>query len=872
MGEIPRTSDVSRPEEVSLVVETTPLNDVSSREENGLRVKMLDQIVTCLEMKKPSWQKARILHLSTQLEDSMFNSRESLADYGDVSTLPAKINHHCLLLATRKTATSTTKAPPLDAAGGVCSFAATPVSRRAFTYRSAHVKVPTNGSISMSGPPSGSGSFSQPAPRDPAASSGGTGTAAPHAVGVGSSWIGAGHTLSVDVGVGGGRRASVGHQYDGAGKRRSVQGGGGSNGPRSTCYSTLLPPAASCMITATEGSRRDAPHSSHGETTEDDTNDDSVDGDGDEDGDYMHDERLKVPEAAASASGPGPMPSTPLSWTPKAVSPAPLHEEEKEVTEQAHVEAVIAAASLGNDTAWNAEVRGGEPGARQLLEGGYKPRIQQRSKTTEAEVRQHALRLLQCRLLLLTHASTCSKEGGSCQLAPLCDSVRQLLHHLQSCRDEKSCEFPHCKSSKAVLQHKHLCTDSACRLCCSVKDLSQKCFWANARHLHKRRLEESHELRRKKRQSEGKAVAPPRKLQAEKAKGREVCSGLDEAGNDLGDISLGFFLRQAKAVKERKIGKAQENDGSDDGATAGANSATPSTGASTAQAQGGTTLTPTPTPSAGSKRSHANVAVAKGGDSAMPKEMGSSPPAAARTQEQMQTQRHTRGDPAPAPTPAPTPAGLGSPSAASSGLPAFPSPVSSPRLRRSSSSSVSWSALLAHQLLPRRGCRSPRAQAQFSAVEMQAPEAEGSAATNGAAVDAEDVSGGGPEACSVGASSGGNGGSGGGGRQSGKRAAERAGGLTVVIPPVGSGAVVGHLRSPSEIMLDDIAESLADTTRKPSFARMQSVQAFLDDHVELRASASFGDVSAMVEHWMSLEDNNYADNLEDENGMDAFSF
>ena len=35
-------------------------------------------------------------------------------------------------------------------------------------------------------------------------------------------------------------------------------------------------------------------------------------------------------------------------------------------------------------------------------------------------------------------------------------------------------------------------------------------------HLHKRRLEESHELRRKKRQSEGKAVAPPRKLQVSK--------------------------------------------------------------------------------------------------------------------------------------------------------------------------------------------------------------------------------------------------------------------------------------------------------------------------------------------------------------------
>lgn len=90
------------------------------------------------------------------------------------------------------------------------------------------------------------------------------------------------------------------------------------------------------------------------------------------------------------------------------------------------------------------------------------------------------------------------------------------------------------------------------------------------------------------------------------------------------------------------------------------------------------------------------------------------------------------------------------------------------------------------------------------------------------AVDAQDkdIYGGGSEASSAGASPGDNG----GGQHGGKKAVELAGGLTVVIPPLGSGAVVGHLRSPSEVMLDDIAESLADTTRKPSFARMQSVQ------------------------------------------------
>lgn len=53
--------------------------------------------------------------------------------------------------------------------------------------------------------------------------------------------------------------------------------------------------------------------------------------------------------------------------------------------------------------------------------------------------------------------------------------------------------------------------------CVGTTDLSHThttgCVDLFPQHLHKRRLEESHELRRKKRQSEGKMVPPPRKLQ-----------------------------------------------------------------------------------------------------------------------------------------------------------------------------------------------------------------------------------------------------------------------------------------------------------------------------------------------------------------------
>lgn len=162
------------------------------------------------------------------------------AEYGDASTLPAKINRHCLLLATRKTTTSKAPAPGSAAAGGVCSFVATPISTGAPVYRSAHVKVLANvpldgsgsrlghssSSICMPGPSSDSTRPSQPAPRDPAAGE----PAAPHAPG--SAWLGAGHKLNVGggAGPGGGGWGSVGGHHDAGGGGHGSVSGGGSDG------------------------------------------------------------------------------------------------------------------------------------------------------------------------------------------------------------------------------------------------------------------------------------------------------------------------------------------------------------------------------------------------------------------------------------------------------------------------------------------------------------------------------------------------------------------------------------------------------------------------------------------------------------------
>lgn len=150
--------------------------------------------------------------------------------------------------------------------------------------------------------------------------------------------------------------------------------------------------------------------------------------------------------------------------------------------------------------------------------------------------------------------------------------------------------------------------------------------------------------------------------------------------------------------------------------------------------------------------------------------------------------------------------------AQTSSPPALASSPRSPRLGHPRSLSVSWSSLSLTA-----ACPPPAVPAASPGGEIST----GTGRDKRVEHDSEDVSGGGFEASAVEASSGG----GDGGQRGERKAAARGGGgLTVVIPPVGSGAVVGHLRSPSEIMLDDIAESLADTTRKPSFARMQSVQ------------------------------------------------
>ncbi|CAN0524548.1 unnamed protein product, partial [Ectocarpus sp. 8 AP-2014] len=244
--------------------------------------------VTCLETKKPSWQKTRILHLSTQLEDSMFNSKTSLAEYSDTSTLSARINHHCRLLATIKTA-----AKPLAAAngGGLHSFAGTPMSGR--VGPSSNSAVGEGDSGERAGPVGSGGVAGTPPPYAPGGLPAGAGAA------TGSPFLFP--------------TALTGQQQERQQEQlRGEEGGNGWSSPRS----------------------------SHGQTTEDDMDDKEDDSDdGDED---KPDDEVEV-VASADRS---------LQNRDLGVLPvAPMQEDERQIAQQQQlVDALAAASSLGGRT------------------------------------------------------------------------------------------------------------------------------------------------------------------------------------------------------------------------------------------------------------------------------------------------------------------------------------------------------------------------------------------------------------------------------------------------------------------------------------------------------------------------------------------
>ena len=75
-------------------------------------------------------------------------------------------------------------------------------------------------------------------------------------------------------------------------------------------------------------------------------------------------------------------------------------------------------------------------------------------------------RQIRCQLEVLLHCRKCFTS--SCPY-PKCAEFKEVLQHLNICRDGRACQAVHCASSSQILRHWELCKNEACVLCMPIR-------------------------------------------------------------------------------------------------------------------------------------------------------------------------------------------------------------------------------------------------------------------------------------------------------------------------------------------------------------------------------------------------------------------